>query len=187
MESIRARVSFGSQEKCEKRLRQILRISRRVTAPANEAVDGRPVRLAQLRKRVFRFWYICESGLRDDAPVCRGKTGATFLEGAGGRLQHAKTTKSRVYGNTVTAVFANRTVTDCRATASVARQAKRLPYKFYPECDLLRAFFERSWFTTQMRENFAGEMERTGNEDRIRLRVPKYQRIANSWSDGGRE
>ena len=34
-----------------------------------------------------------------------------------------------VYSNTFTAVFVNHTVTDCRATASVARQAKRLPYK----------------------------------------------------------
>ena len=92
-----------------------------------------------------------------------GKVRSAFLEGARGCFQHAKATKSRVYSNTFTAVFANRTVTDCRATASVARQAKRLPYKFYPECDLLRAFFERSWFTTQMRENFAGEMERTGD------------------------
>ena len=184
MESIRARVSFGPQKKCEKRLGQILRISRRVTAPANEAVDGRPVRLAQLRKRVFRFWYICESGLRDDAPVCRGKTGATFLEGAGGRLQHAKTTKSRVYGNTVTAVFANRTVTDCRATASVARQAKRLPYKFYPECDLLRAFFERSRFAAQVREGFAGEMQRAGDQNWIWIGACTVKRFADRCRDG---
>ncbi len=46
MKPVRARVGFGSQEECEKRLRQILRISRGVPAPANEAVDWGPIRLA---------------------------------------------------------------------------------------------------------------------------------------------
>ena len=38
-----------------------------------------------------------------------------------------------------------------------------------------------------MSEDFAGEMERTGDEDRIRLRACKYQRVANIWSDGAGE
>jgi hypothetical protein len=54
-------------------------------------------------------------------------------------------------------MFAVRTVTDCRATASVARQAKRLPYKLFD--DSLRAFLERGGFAAQMGENFAGEMQ----------------------------
>ena len=88
----------------------------------------------------------------------RGKTGATFLERSRGRFHRGKHTKGRgVDGNTFTAVFANRTVTDCRATASVARQAKRLPYKFVEAS--LRAFFEGGGFAAEVRQNFAGEMQ----------------------------
>ena len=56
-------------------------------------------------------------------------------------------------------LFANRTVTDCRATASVAREAKRLPYKSSQNARLLRAFFKRGWFAAQVRENFASEVK----------------------------
>ena len=56
-------------------------------------------------------------------------------------------------------LFANRTVTDCRATASVAREAKRLPYKSSQNARLLRAFFERGWFAAEVCQNFAGEMQ----------------------------
>jgi hypothetical protein len=80
--------------------------------------------------------------------------------------------------NTFTDVFANRTTTDCRATASVARQAKRLPYK-NDSRSLLCAFFERRRFTAQIGENFAGEMQRAGDQDRIRFRPRKHQRVAN--------
>jgi hypothetical protein len=44
---------------------------------------------------------------------------------------------------------------------SVVRQAKRLPAVASEES--LRAFFERGGFATQVRQNFAGEMERTGD------------------------
>jgi hypothetical protein len=65
-------------------LREVLRIRRSVTTPTDETVDWRPVHLAYLRKSVRRFGYICESGLRDDAPVRGGKTGAALLERPGG-------------------------------------------------------------------------------------------------------
>ena len=47
---------------------------------------------------------------------------------------------------------------NCSAAASVARQAKRLPYKMIREASLC-AFFERSRFTAQIGQNFASEMQ----------------------------
>ena len=44
---------------------------------------------------------------------------------------------------------------------------------------LLRAFFKRGWFAAQMRQNFAGEMQRAGDQDRIWIRPGKHQRVAN--------
>ena len=44
---------------------------------------------------------------------------------------------------------------------------------------LLRAFFERGGFAAQMGENFAGEMERAGDQDRIRFRARKLDSAAN--------
>src|SRR5439155_4917597 len=92
MESIRARVSFGSQEKCEKRLRQILCISGRVTAPPDKAVDWRPIHFAQLRERVCRLWHIRKRATRDDAPMRSGKVRSAFLERARRRFHAASIT-----------------------------------------------------------------------------------------------
>ena len=60
---------------------------------------------------------------------------------------------------------------------SVVRQAKRLPAVASEES--LRAFFERGGFAAQVRQNFAGEMERTGDQDRPWLLKCKHQRVAN--------
>ena len=64
-------------------------------------------------------------------------------------------------------LFANRTVTDCRATASVAREAKRLPHKSSQNARLLCAFFKRGGLTTQVSQNLASEMKRAGNPNWI--------------------
>lgn len=75
-------------------------------------------------------------------------------------------------------LFANRTVTDCRATASGCPAAKRLPYKMIREASLC-AFFERSRFTAQIGENFAREMQRASDQDRIWLLTRKHQCVVN--------
>jgi len=48
----------------------------------------------------------------------------------------------------------------------------------------LRAFFEGRGFAAQVRENFAGEMKRARDQNRIWLRACKRQRIVNARSDG---
>ena len=69
-------------ERIRRMIGLILRISRSVTAPADEAVDWRPIGPAQFRKRVFCLRYICECGLRDNAPMDGGETCAAVLEAA---------------------------------------------------------------------------------------------------------
>lgn len=79
---IRARVGFGSQKISKETLSQILRIRRGVTAPANETVNWRPIRFAELSKSLCCLRRIRESQLRNNAPVRGGKTRAAFLERA---------------------------------------------------------------------------------------------------------
>ena len=45
---------------------------------------------------------------------------------------------------------------------------------------LLRAFFERGGFAAQMREDFASEMQRAGDQNRIRVRARKH-RAHRQW------
>jgi hypothetical protein len=47
----------------------------------------------------------------------------------------------------------------------------------------LRAFFEGGGFATQVRQNFTGEMQRAGDQNRIRFRAGKRQSLFDSWSD----
>src|SRR6266446_6643972 len=48
-----------------------------------------------------------------------------------------------------------------------------------PRLQLLRAFFEGGGFATQMGENFAGKMERAGDQNRIWIRPRKHQCFTN--------
>src|SRR6266478_2119750 len=48
----------------------------------------------------------------------------------------------------------------------------------------LRAFFEGRGFAAQVRENFAGEMKRARDQNRIWLRACKRQRIVSARSAG---
>jgi hypothetical protein len=43
----------------------------------------------------------------------------------------------------------------------------------------LGAFFVCCWLTAQMREDFAGEMERASDQNRIRFLARKIERFAN--------
>src|SRR5262249_25204575 len=60
-----------------------------ITAPADKAVNWRPIGFAQLRKRIFRLRSIGESGLCYDAPVRGGKTCPALLERSRGRFHGA--------------------------------------------------------------------------------------------------
>src|SRR5262249_29623828 len=51
----------------------------------------------------------------------------------------------------------------------------------------LRAFFEGSGLAAQMRENFAGKMERTSNQNWIWCLPGQSQSFINRSSDGGGE
>ena len=64
------------------------------------------------------------------------------------------------------------------ATPKPARETRALP-QARVFARLLCAFFERSRFTAQIGENFASEMQRAGDQDRIWLRARKHQRVAN--------
>jgi hypothetical protein len=63
-------------------------------------------------------------------------------------------------------------------TRSPARETRALPRPPRSR-DSLRAFFERGRLTTQVRQNFASEMQRAGDQDRILLLTCKHQCVAN--------
>src|ERR1700730_12363813 len=107
MKRISARVGFGSQKECEKRLGQILCISRRVTAATDKAVDWRPIRLAQLSKSLLRLRYMCERRLRDDTPMRRGKICAPILESSRPTFHAPRITKDSSLWQSFAAVAAD--------------------------------------------------------------------------------
>ena len=53
-----------------------------------------------------------------------------------------------------------------------------------PRLQLLRAFFEGSGFAAQVRERFASEMERSGEENGMRSLMRLIERVSDRWSDG---
>ena len=48
----------------------------------------------------------------------------------------------------------------------------------------LRAFFEGTWFTAEVSENFAGEMKRAGDQNRSWFRTGEIERFTDGLSDG---
>src|SRR5262245_56033455 len=57
-------------------------------------------------------------------------------------------------------------------------------WQFLSAKESLRAFFESSGFAAEMRQDFADEVQRAGDQDRIGVRTCKHQRVANRGSDG---
>src|SRR4051794_10406346 len=68
------------------------------------------------------------------------------------------------------------------------RHARRVRYLggsvHQPRLHLLRAFFKSSGLTAEMREHFAGEMERAGNQNWIWFRPRQHQCVIDVWSEG---
>jgi hypothetical protein len=63
-------------------------------------------------------------------------------------------------------------------TPKPARETRALPMRGFSR-GLLDALFERSRFTMEVRQNFASEMQRAGDQDRIWLGAGKHQCVAN--------
>ena len=69
------------------------------------------------------------------------------------------------------------------ATPKPARETGALPRRGFSR-GLLDALFKGGGFAAQVRQNFAGEMQRAGDQDRIWLLTRKHQRVANGCRDG---
>jgi hypothetical protein len=65
-----------------------------------------------------------------------------------------------------------------KVRAGRAYHARRMHYP-EPAHHLLRAFFEGAGFAAQMGERFAGEMQRAGDENRIRFCAGELECFAN--------
>jgi len=93
---IRAAQGFVFHEMDEERLRQVLRIVRRIAAIAQKSIEWRPISLAEIRQRALgRFRGFRIRGELNHAPMRRSKRSPSFLQRSRNRFHKRSDVRRR--------------------------------------------------------------------------------------------